>query len=118
MKILKTLFLLTIILATLYSCNDDNSHSYKKNRKLRYLFYANGGLIGYYDDGTVTGCQKCILTKVNIDAMNLVKPFKTYVVKLDGSLLTDDKDVQHPNINDTSEWAMVDYKWLIQIQPL
>lgn len=88
----------------------------KEGRKLRYLFFANGGLIGYFDDSTVVGCPRCDLLDVNIESMYSAVPFKTYTVRDDGSLLVENSYVEYPREageNEFAEWAMIDYKWII-----
>lgn len=90
----------------------------KKKRKLRYLFYANGGLIGYFDDGTVATCPRCDLINENIKSLYSIKPFKKYTVGEDGSLLMDGNIREYPTIeneNGNREWAMIDYKWIVDL---
>lgn len=41
--------------------------SEEKERKLRYLFYANGGVLGYFDDGTVVPCARCEFTNGHLE---------------------------------------------------
>lgn len=86
------------------------------NKKLRYLFYANGGLRGYFDDGSITGCPKCDLIKDNVKSLYTAEPFETYTVE-DGFLLIDGKEREYPNNNTDNgdEWAMIDYEWIIDI---
>lgn len=87
-------------------------------RKLRYLFYANGGLVGYFDDGTVAACPRCDLLKENIRALHAAMPFKKYTVEKDGSLLVGKSEHQFPKEKDDNgnkEWAMIDYKWLVNL---
>jgi hypothetical protein len=87
-----------------------NISNTSQSKKLRYLFYANGGLLGYFDDGSITACGRCDLSKESIKALYLEKPFKTYTVE-NGFLLIDGKGKEYP---DTAEnWAMIDYKWFI-----
>jgi len=88
----------------------------KEGRKLRYLFFANGGLVGYFDDGSVVGCPRCDLLDVNIESLYEEKPFSTYTVNPDGTLFIDRAEVEYPREageDEMPEWAMIDYKWII-----
>lgn len=89
----------------------------KRERKLRYLFYSNGGLIGYFDDGTIAGCPRCDLLKENIQHLYSAKPYSRYTIE--GTyLLVNGKDREYPDSdkNDSGEgWAMVDYKWYVNL---
>lgn len=87
-----------------------NSSVISSNRKLRYLFYANGGLRGYFDDGTITACPRCDLLKDNVNDLYSEKPFETYTVE-DGFLLIDGEAKEYPDT--AQDWAMIDYKWII-----
>jgi hypothetical protein len=94
-----------------------NTHGQKKKkRELRYLFFANGGVIGYFNDGTVVGCAKCDFCRSNILQMFKEKPFQKYIVESDGSLLIDGVEKIIPVFNNTQfdEWALIDYKWYIK----
>ena len=91
----------------------------KKNtpKKLRYLFYANGGLIGYFDDGTIVGCPSCDLIDENVKMLYSMKPTGKYSVNQDGSLLVGEKEMEYPQKQqeaNLTEWAMIDYKWIVQ----
>jgi len=97
--------------------SDGDSIQTKEGRKLRYLFFANGGLIGYFDDGTVTGCPRCDLLDVNVDNMYNRRPHRTYIVQEDGSLLIDNRDIEYPREageDELAEWAMIDYIWIVE----
>ncbi len=90
----------------------------KQERKLRYLASANGGLVGYFSDGTVTGCPRCDLLKENVDALYSGKPFDTYTVEKDGHLKTgsgEDLLPQTDKGNSPYTWAMIDYKWTVKL---
>lgn len=88
----------------------------KRSKELRYLFFANGGIIGYFDDGTVAGCPRCDFCRSNIIPMFDKAPHATYTVEADGSLLIDGKDRETPVFNaaDGDGWALIDYKWHIK----
>lgn len=95
--------------------NSDKS----KNRKLRYLYYSNGGLRAYFNDGSVIGCSRCDLTKENIQFLQndtLEKPIQSYTIKKDGSLLVDGWKHEYPVVNKEENyegWAMINYKWFV-----
>lgn len=67
-------------------------------RQLRYLHYANGGLLGFYSDGSVVGCPRCDLVKENIDAMGTDTPTGRYTIASDGSLLINGSDKLDPAV--------------------
>jgi len=88
----------------------------KRSRELRYLFFANGGIVGYFDDGTITGCPRCDFCKSNILGMFNKEPHGTYIVQTDGSLLINGTDKEVPTYSnaDVDGWALIDYKWFIK----
>ncbi|TDQ06237.1 hypothetical protein [Pedobacter metabolipauper] len=83
-----------------------------ENKKLRYLYFANGGIIGYYNDGTVVGCPRCDFNASNVAAMMHKKPHAKYTVEPGGILLINGTDQEVP-MSEADGWAMVDYKWHI-----
>lgn len=82
-------------------------------RELRYLFYANGGMAGYFDDGSVVGCPKCDFISSNILTMFDGESIGEYTVQNDGSLLLSDGEVLIPTISENSfdNWPLIDYEW-------
>lgn len=87
---------------------------YKK--ELRYLYFANGGIRGYFDDGTIVGCPRCDFCKSNIQTMFGEKPMGTYIVEDDGTLVINGNEKEHPEYksSDYDGWALIDYKWYIK----
>jgi hypothetical protein len=81
------------------------------NRRLRYLYHANGGLVGYFSDGTVAGCPQCDLLKKDVNALYYADPVDIYTIR-DSCLLIDGRDLQCPTADG---WAMIDYKWLVDL---
>lgn len=122
---MKKLFilLLSIVIVTAFNNNNviaqktksnNTKTSSKKKRNLRYVFYANGGLLGYFNDGTVAGCPRCEFDKENLEVLFKTKPSKKYKVRPDGSLLVDGVAVEHPSkkVNQAGEhWPLIDYVW-------
>lgn len=84
----------------------------KEGRKIRYLFMANGGIIAYFDDGTVVGCPRC---ELDVEALYNLKPHSTYIVEEDGILLVGGQRREIPFIarkGEWQDWIMIDYKWI------
>lgn len=90
----------------------------KQKRKMRFLFYSNGGLVGYFDDGTVSGCPKCNLIEENVKVLYSAKSYETYTVEDDGSLLVGKTKREYPSKKESglSGWAMIDYVWLVEVK--
>lgn len=89
-------------------------------RKLKYLFFSNGGLLGYFNDGTVSGCSKCDVLKSNIEMLSEIEPHLNYTVSNTGELiLAGDLEGMIPieiNKDGVQEWAIIDYKEIITIK--
>lgn len=83
----------------------------KKSRELRYLFAANGGMVGYFNDGTLVSCPRCDFIRTNILQMFNMEPMGTYKVLEDGSLLINESTREFPNYKDDRSWVLIDYKW-------
>lgn len=83
----------------------------KIKKKLRYLYYSNGGIRGYFDDGTVVGCPRCDLIESNVLNLYNEKPIGKYKVLDDGSLFVNNSEQEFPNYNEDNGWALIDYKW-------
>ena len=100
-----------------YSPAQENTRNRKtpvpKGKQLRYLFFANGGLIGYYNDGTVTGCPRCDFNAGNVAAMINKKPHGMYSIESGGTLLINGTQKEIPN-KVTEGWALIDYKWYVK----
>ena len=112
---LKNIAIVFILFAGLASC-DQASKEKAKKRELRYLFFANGGIVGYFDDGTIAGCPRCDFCKSNIVAMFNEKTYGKYKVENDGSLTINGDEHLVPAFNpgDIDGWALIDYKWKIK----
>jgi hypothetical protein len=89
--------------------------SINAKRQLRYLYSNNGGLLGYYNDGTVTGLPKHDLTPNNILYMDSVVPFEKYSVNKDGSILCRGV-IENPNAPGAKvNWPLINNKWNVLI---
>lgn len=89
-----------------------DSSAITSNKKLRYLFYSNGGLRGYFDDGSITSCPQCDLIKANVNYLFSEDPFETYTIE-DGYLLINGVEKEYPD--SAQDWAMIDYKWIVDV---
>ena len=87
----------------------------KERRRLRYLYYANGGLIGFFNDGSVAGCPRCDLMRENVKALYSIDPHAKYTVS--GNEILFDGDVMSllEKNGAGSGWAMKDYKWFVDL---
>lgn len=74
----------------------------KQQKKLVYLYTANGGMVGYYDDGTVVGCPRCDFCRSNILAMLKVKPMGKWDLKKPDDFISYEED---------NGWVLINYKW-------
>jgi len=92
-----------------------------ERKKLRYLYYSNGGLIGYFSDGIIAGCPRCDLLKENVEYLTTGDVLRTYTVAPNGSLILNNGDQETPtakNNNIGEGWAVIDYKWYVDINKL
>ena len=102
-----------------YLSKNKEANIYKSKKRLRYLFYSNGGLIGYFSDGSITGCPRCDPDLENISSMYSSQTTgRTYTVSDKGELLVDwgfggDEEVIKPMEVDEygiRAWGIIDYK--------
>lgn len=84
--------------------------SEKKERKLRYLFHANGGVIGYFDDGRVVPCARCSFTTGAVKYLyeEADESTRRYKILKNGAI-DEDGNTSWPDKSDG--WALIDYKW-------
>ncbi|MBN8586212.1 MAG: hypothetical protein J0M37_14070 [Ignavibacteria bacterium] len=95
----------------------DNKSSKEENqnkRKLQYLFSSNGGLVGYFNDGTVVGCPRCDLTRENVKNLYKLKSNGSFTVNIDGTLNVKGSSKVDPKSEDG--WVMINYKWLVEVE--
>jgi hypothetical protein len=64
------------------------------------LFTANGGMLGYFNDGTVVGCPRCDFCESNILSMYKEKSVRRW-------------DLTQPEDYDPNDksWVLVNYEW-------
>lgn len=74
----------------------------KKERRLIHLFVSNGGMIGYYDDGTAVGCPRCDFLQENLNFMFNQKPTEKWDVNNPEALKVDTNE---------DDWALFNYEW-------
>ena len=108
----------------LVCCGQDKPSSLSSNqRQLRYVFYANGGLRLFFKDGSIAGCPQCELLVSNLKLENYTSEnffSDRYTVEADGSLLIGGTDREFPmevGPAGEHEWAMIDYRWVVAVEP-
>lgn len=94
-----------------------NTTADTNNRKLIHIFYSNGGILTFYNDGTVTGCPQCDLNENNIELLKSKESFATYTaddksiwIKYKNGDKSEMKFYVEGKISD--DCAMKDGKWL------
>ncbi|MBQ4912830.1 hypothetical protein J8L85_00175 [Maribacter sp. MMG018] len=120
MRIIKVVLLILLILTL--SCKDNKNSKkveekktieekieIKESRQLQFLYFANGGLIGYFDDGTIVGCPRCDLIDENIELIKSRKPHSRFKV-IDKILISEQGDSVPINSMKNNEWAIINYK--------
>ena len=80
--------------------------------ELKYLFWSNGGTIGFYSDMVVRGCARCDPDEENVKRINYGDPYATYSVADDG-LMVHSSSGEHYKMEFKSkssfpEWLKVD----------
>jgi hypothetical protein len=115
---LKALYLLLLAIGLNDSLVPSAHAQTRKNprKELRYLFFANGGLVAYFDDGSVVGCPRCDFSRSNIWSLWDAKPHARYQVLRDGRLLVNGTSKESPiyRRGDPDGWALINYKWYIK----
>jgi len=86
----------------------------ENKRKLQYLFSANGGLIGYFNDGSIVGCPRCDLIRENVKNLYKQKSNGSFTVNNDGTLNVKGSGKVDPKSEDG--WVMINYKWLVAVE--
>ena len=96
-----------------------NDKIIKSKRRLRYLYFSNGGLIGYFSDGAVIGCARCDLMIENLEAIFKTESGdRTYTVNEQGEIIENwgsqesySTPVLPSNDGDgMPEWAIINYE--------
>jgi hypothetical protein len=73
-----------------------------KKKELAYLYTANGGMVGYFSDGSVVGCPRCDFCRSNILAMFKEKPMRKWDLKKPDDFVSYEED---------NGWVLINYKW-------
>jgi hypothetical protein len=85
------------------SIKKSTSRNVKQKKELVYLYTGNGGLVGYFSDGSVVGCPKCDFCKSSILAMFKEKPRSgKWNLKKPDDFVFYEED---------KGWVLVNYKW-------
>lgn len=87
------------------------------NHPILHLFYSNGGLLAFYNDGTVKGCPQCDLNESNIELLKSKEPFATYTsdekavyVQYEGGSKSEMQFYVDGKISE--DWAVKDGEWI------
>lgn len=86
----------------------------KTERKLQYLFDTNGGLIGFYSDGTTASCPRCDLIKENIETMSKQEPQGKYKITPYYIITNGEQLDFYIDGKIARDWAMINYRWIRQ----
>ncbi len=73
-----------------------------------------GGLIGFFSDGTVTGCPRCDYCATNISYLKSEKPHAKYKVSDEGLIIVGKdggEDLMPFDVEGIDSWPLMDYKW-------
>ncbi|MFM2385631.1 MAG: hypothetical protein RL660_388 [Bacteroidota bacterium] len=73
-----------------------------KKKELVYLYAANGGMVGYFSDGSVVECPRCDFCRSNILAMFKEKPMRQWDLKKPKGFVSYKVD---------NGWVLIKYKW-------
>ena len=84
-----------------------------ENRKLRFVSFSNGGIIGYFNDGTISACARCDLTKENIEKLRSENVLRTYKYQNHKIIIEESDTIDIKNNNEN--WAMLDYQWMVKL---
>lgn len=86
-------------------------------RKLRYMYAANGGLLAFFDDGTVSACSPCEMIKENVSTLYETPPHARYKKHNNSLSLNGDRMDFYKDRTLKPEWVLFEYKWTIKIFP-
>lgn len=96
----------SIKLCLLFLTISMTSFAQQHKRKLAYLYVANGGLIGYFNDGTVVGCPKCDFCRNNTSSFYKMKVIKHWNLHKPDNFISYHQD---------NGWVLVNYKWYAKV---
>tara|TARA_R110002072_G_scaffold282761_1_gene445843 strand:- start:68318 stop:68695 length:378 start_codon:yes stop_codon:yes gene_type:complete len=111
-----SLFLLpSCVVSSIQEQNYEELSSDRSNfPTLRFLWASNGGLIGYYSDGSIRGCSKCDLLLENLERMKNSNSKGNYLFE-NGCIIEENQEPLciDPKVDKTHPfWIVVNYKWL------
>ena len=102
-KILFFILLISDANSQTKSIKKSTSKNIKQKKELVYLYAGNGGMVGYFSDGSVVGCPKCDFCKSSILAMFKEKPRSgKWNLKKPDDFVSYEED---------KGWVLVNYKW-------
>lgn len=96
----------------------ENSISYSPDRKLKYLYAAEGHLMGFFDDGTVSQCEQCEFCPETVDALKTTPPALLYEIEGDVMTVYENKDAMDAlgiPMEDNEHWIIINFKQEKQI---
>ncbi len=85
--------------------NKISNKEIKQNRKLVYLYVSNGGMVGYFNDGSVIACPQCDFTRSNLLSMSQKRPFRKWNLKKPDDFISFEED---------NGWVLINYKWKVK----
>lgn len=94
-----------------------DSASHTPFRKLRYMYASHGGLLAFFDDGTVSACSPCEMIKENVSTLYETKPHARYKKQNNSLSLNGDRMDFYKGRELKPEWVLFEYKWTIKIFP-
>lgn len=93
-----------------------NAATQTSKRELQYLYASNGGLMGFFSDGTVASCPRCDFVEENVNALHKEKPSGKFTATkeyLQSNLNGQETQWLIYNEGEIDEsWAMINFKWL------
>ena len=86
----------------------------QNNSKLKYLYFSDAGLVGYFDDGSVVECPQCDKSQKSLETLSKAAAKSRFTEK-EGVLLVDAKKEERPaqSLSFTEGWALINYEWVM-----
>lgn len=84
----------------------------KQKKELRYLYASNSGLIGYFDDGSISSCPRCDFYRDNVLYLFEADVYSYYKATEDGTMMIQNREsIIEPNYIEDRGWKLINYKW-------